>query len=372
MVKKMAQTDGSAQAVEQGERQITLVHDQSDISKLMNPGNQRRQSLEGFDDDYVDIVDYIVRSTHKIWEEWGMGRIYTHYRHNAEVHLADGYIYSREAMLTSSINFLSAFPDRRAYADDVIWTGNDKQGFHTSHRITGIGTNLGYSSYGPPTGRTITYRTIANCFVFENRVCEEWLVRDYLALVQQLGLNPHDVAKKLARQGVPEGARPAALGAVERSIGQNPPLEYKPKAGAAFDIEDFVSQILNEVWNWRLFNKLRDYFAPNYICYTVGDRQIYGISDYFAYVMAFIVAFPDAALSLDHIYWNEDPDGLFRVAVRWRLAGTHRGYSHLGEPSGKRVQMMGISHYWVKNGQFLREWTLYDEIAVLTQIYREV
>ena len=83
-------------------RGITLVHDHSDISKLMNPGSERRQSLQGFDEDYVDIVDYIVRCTHKIWEEWGLGLIYTHYRHNAEVHLADGYIYSREAMLTSS------------------------------------------------------------------------------------------------------------------------------------------------------------------------------------------------------------------------------------------------------------------------------
>ena len=47
--------------------QITTVHDSVDISKLMNPGTERRQSLRGFDDDYVDIVDYIVRCTHKIW-----------------------------------------------------------------------------------------------------------------------------------------------------------------------------------------------------------------------------------------------------------------------------------------------------------------
>ena len=77
-------------------------------------------------------------------------------------------------------------------------------------------------------------------------------------------------------------------------------------------------------------------------------------------------------MSLDHIYWNLDADGTYRVAVRWRLTGTHRGYSHLGEPSGKRVQIMGITHYWIKDGKFQREWTLYDEIAVLTQIYREV
>lgn len=350
---------------------ITKVHDRRDISKLMTPGTEKHQSLQGFDEDYVDIVDYIVRSTHKIWEEWGMGRIYNHYRHNAEVHMADGYVYSREAMITSSINFLSAFPDRRAYADDVIWTGNDKIGFHTSHRITGIGTNLGYSIYGSPTGRKVRYVTIANCLVYENRVSEEWLVRDYMAMVLQLGLDPHEFAKKLARQNPLAGARKESLGAVERTIGQNAPPEYKLPSSDKFDIEDFVNQVLHEIWNWRLFNKIREYFVPNYICYTVPDRQIHGINDYFAYVMSFIVAFPDAVMNFEHIYWNEDEDGLFRVAVRWRLIGTHNGYSKFGEPSSKRVQIMGITHFWVKDSKFLREWTVYDEIAILTQIYRD-
>jgi hypothetical protein len=30
---------------------------------------------------------------------------------------------------------------------------------------------------------------------------------------------------------------------------------------------------------------------------------------------------------------------------------------------------MGISHYHVKNGRFAEEWTVFDEIAVLKQLY---
>ena len=37
--------------------QITLVKS-TDIAKLMNPGTGRRQSLEGFDAEYTDIVNY--------------------------------------------------------------------------------------------------------------------------------------------------------------------------------------------------------------------------------------------------------------------------------------------------------------------------
>lgn len=32
---------------------------------------QRKHSKKGFEDEYVDIVDYIVRVTHRIWEDQG-------------------------------------------------------------------------------------------------------------------------------------------------------------------------------------------------------------------------------------------------------------------------------------------------------------
>lgn len=42
-----------------------VIFDQGlDIGKLLRPGTERRQSLHGFDEDYVDIVDYIVRCTY--------------------------------------------------------------------------------------------------------------------------------------------------------------------------------------------------------------------------------------------------------------------------------------------------------------------
>src|SRR5262245_64647602 len=39
----------------------------------------RRQSMRGFEDTYVDIVDYIVRITHRIWEDQDIGYIYDTY-----------------------------------------------------------------------------------------------------------------------------------------------------------------------------------------------------------------------------------------------------------------------------------------------------
>ena len=106
----------------------------NDISKLMNPGAEKRQGMAGFDGDYVDIVDYIVRCTHKIWEERGMGLIYTHYKHNVIVHTPYGTMYGRDAMLASSIFTLQAFPDRRGMPTMSCGVGTTKK---VSTRLTG-------------------------------------------------------------------------------------------------------------------------------------------------------------------------------------------------------------------------------------------
>ena len=41
----------------------------TDLSDMLNPVPGRRQPMKGFDDEFVDIVDYIVRITYRIWDE---------------------------------------------------------------------------------------------------------------------------------------------------------------------------------------------------------------------------------------------------------------------------------------------------------------
>ena len=344
------------------------LYKKGDITKMMaEAGTGRKQSLRGFDEDYTDIVDYIVRCTHKIWDEGGMGLLYTHYAHNSVVHTPYGITYGREQMLTDSINTLSAFPDRQSFADEVIWTGNDEDGFHTSHRVIHLARNNGYSVYGPPTGRKINHLGIANCFVKENRIIEEWVVRDSLALVRQLGLDEYEVVDKLIAEDERKGIQPS-YGRTERVVGQTEPPPNPEKSGDGFDIEEFIRRSHNEIWNWRLFNKITDYYVPNYLCYTSSERTIYGIGDFRAYVMAFIVAFPDAKLNIDHLYWLGDEREGYRVATRWTLVGTHDGPSMYGTPTGKPVNVMGITHHHVKDGRFVKEWTVFDELALLKQL----
>ena len=347
------------------------MRDRPDIADFMAAaGTGRRQPMQGFDEDYVDIVDYIIRCTHKIWEEKGIGLIYSHYAHNVFVETSDGITYGRDAVIAGTTRTMNAFPDVRLLGDDVIWTGDDQDGFHSSHRIFWTGNNSGYSVYGPPTGRKINRYGIAHCLVKENRIIEEWIARDELALVLQLGYNPHELARRVAEEEAERGIGTMIPGEIERTRGQGtPPLVADPP-GEEFDIDYFIRRAFHEIWNWRLLNKIDDYFIPEHWAQVTAHRTLHGVGDYKAYILSLLGAFSDLAMEVDHVCWIDDGEGRYRVATRWTMQGTHNGPGWYGPPTGKRIRILGITHQNVENKKIMREWMVFDEFALLKQIYR--
>ena len=336
-------------------------------------GTPRRQSMRGFDADYADIVDYIVRVTHRIWEEKNVGLLYRHYAHNISIYTTEGNSYGRDKVIQDTIKSISAFPDVRIIPEEIIWSGNDATGFHTSHRGVWMGTNTGYSNYGAPTGKRVLRRSVAHCIIKDNFIFEEWITRDELAVVWQLGFDALSLAKKVAERDYASGVKapmPVGTGEVERLLGQTTPEEIPPSPhGEGFDVEYFVRRAIHEIWNWRMFGKIRDYYLPNYSCTTSGNRVLIGRSALQADITQKIAAFPDARMLVDHVFWMGNEQDGYRVSVRWYLQGTHSGPGFYGEPTGKRVKMMGHTHYIIENQKFVKEWTQCDEFALLKQIY---
>ena len=107
-----------------------------DYPDLAPQGGKRTQAMRGFDAIYTDIVDYIVRCTHRIWDERDIGLIYSHYTHNCVLYGTTGTIYTREEVVRDTIQRLVSFPERRGMATQVIWSGDEDQGFYTSHLVT--------------------------------------------------------------------------------------------------------------------------------------------------------------------------------------------------------------------------------------------
>ncbi|MEQ8675269.1 MAG: ester cyclase [Aggregatilineales bacterium] len=345
-----------------------MLQNSVDIQFMADANGKRLHSMDGFDPKFADIVDYIIRITHEIWEEKAIGKLYDYYANTIEIHTSGQTIHGRDAVLAGTIATLAAYPDRRLYGDEVIWGGDDVVGFYSSHRLTHSGTNRGWSAYGPPTGKKVEYRAIADCVVKRNMIVEEWLVRDELTLVHQLGLDPVKTAKDIARKERSNGLDMQVDGDIERGIGQLPPPLIE--ASQTFEPENFVRRAIHEIWNWRLLNKVREFYATTMTFEGASMRRLHGHNDYQAYVLSLLAPFPDLAVTVEHFCCVGDEQVGYRTATRWRMTGTHTGYGIYGEPTGNRINILGISQHLIKDSKIQNEWTLFDEFVLLKQIHR--
>lgn len=338
-------------------------HDFNEYSKKLN----RKQSMDGFDPQYLDIVDFIMKITHQIWEERGIGVIYKTYHNNVTMHCGSLNLQGMNAVISNTLQTLHAFPDRRLIGGNVVWSGNDKEGFYSSHRINSTATNLGDSIFGPSTGKRVNFRTTVDCAVHSNRIYEEWLVRDNLHIVQQLGLDPHELAKILARNTA--NSLQQSYGLSETMNGQLMPAVFEPKS-AQFEIGEFIQDMYNKIWEWRLFNQLHDYYADHAVVHYICDKDLSGYDQIQGMLVSLFASFPNAKFLMDRVTCNPiDDHDAWDVSVRWRLQGLHEGIGCFGQPSWKPVDILGITQLRVIGGKIVEEWMTFDGLDVLKQIY---
>jgi predicted ester cyclase len=350
---------------------ITVAAKRGTDTLLSPDQGERRQPMRGFEDTYVDIVDYIVRVTHRIWEEKDIGYIYDTYRHNARVTDDSGLVYGRDKVVADTVHTINAFPDVRLYADEVIWAGDDERGFDTSHRTVILGHNTGYSRYGTPTGKKVVVWAIANCSARANEIYEEWVLYNNSSLLAQLGFDLRTLARELGNRSELDSLGDLRFGEVERVLGQGKPERLPSAPHGRFDPENFVRRLWHSTWNWRNLSTIDRAYAPNVRWHGPTDRQLRGRGDVKSFVLSLLAMFPDLAVNVDDVYWmGNDRDG-FLVSARWSALGTHRGHGVYGPPTGRRVALWGISQYRISEGRIEQEWALFNEFDVLQQLLRD-
>ena len=339
-----------------------------DFVDLVPTNRPRSQSLRGFDPCYTDIVDYIVRCTHRIWDERDIGLIYSHYTSNSDVYYNLKSVHSREDIVRDTIERLAAFPDRRGMATQVIWNGNDVDGFYSSHLVTGAGRHTQDGAYGRPTGRAFNTRTIADCMVLENRIYREWIATDGMGVVRQLGLDPHPIAEATAREMFARGQAVLDIGENRRMIGQYPPEAEADVSIANTDSEAVLLGWLHEMFNRRMLGEVDRRYAANVLYHGSNMRNLYGRAGVLNRTLQLIATMPDCVYIPQHICSVPSEEGGEKIAVRWIMEGRHLGHGLLGAPTGHRIFLLGITHYHIINGRVVEQWDVYDEMAMLTQI----
>jgi len=335
------------------------------LSNLLAEGPPR-QELPGFDPVYRDFVDYIIRCTHRIWEQKDVGLCRTHYSDDARLHTLSGPVVGAEAVVQNTIGALGVFSDRVVVGEDVIWSEDAPGLFYSSHRIVSRSTHWGDDQlFGPATGRSNGAMTIADCLVRDNRIVEEWLVRDNLRAVWQLGGSAWEIAHSLGDVDL--------AGAPERH-------DWRKQAISATRAKDRAAQIpaghpaaipaemLGLALNEDLFGQAAAALTPAVEIRWPSNRHGFGRGYWIGCLTQLRGALHEPAWNLEHVAARPLPHGETAVALRWSLAGVHRGAGIWGPPSGREILIMAVSHYRMRGNVIVEDITVFDELAVLRQI----
>ncbi len=312
--------------------------------------------MNGFDPKFADLPDYIIGITKEIWEDRGIATLRRYYAPDLAVRSPASVVIGNEGVIAATMATLAEFPDRTLLGEDVIWSGDETAGFLSSHRLLSTATHTGDGAYGAATGRKLRYRIIADCFARDNQISDEWLVRDQGAIVRQMGIEPRRYAADLLSISTPRPLTPATDVA-------------GPYTGTGND----------NPWGVRYGDIITGLMAADMASIpSVYDRAVqlelpggvtgHGWEAADGFWLRLRSAFPSAEFRIHHRIGRDDTLMPPRAALRWSLWGRHDGFGAFGPPTGAMVYVLGISHAEFGPRGLRREWVLYDETAIWTQI----
>lgn len=317
--------------------------------------------MKGFDKKYVDFPDYILKITKQIWEGKDVESIGKFYTDNIPVRSPFGITYGNKPVIEATYNTLKEFPNRQLLGEDVIWNGNDDVGYHSSHRILSKGTHLGDGFYGKPTGKDIYYRVIADCACKDNQVYDEWIVRDQGAMVRQIGYSPKEFAQIMIDK---EGGVYNAKKLFDKS--EVKPSDYHPEDVRINSAGEKYSKILNSVFEANY--DFSDYNRASSI-YWPGNKLGHGREDVAKFWNSLKSIFTEIKFTIEHVGYLDEPIKNPRASIRWFLEGIHSNDSDdYGKKTNSKLFIMGINHVELNKDGIIREWVLFDEVAIWKQI----
>ncbi len=310
---------------------------------------------------YKDVPDFIYGITREIWEERGVGgKLDGLYAPGVLVRAATGLTADNTGVTAQTLQTLHQFPDRRLVGEDVIWAAYPDGTFLSSHRLISVMRHQGSGSYGPASGRLVRSRIIADCWVVDGVVTEEWLVRDQAAFALCLGKQPRQLAQEMADADLRRTGEVVFYTPERDQAGVYVP-EVQP--GAEAYIEGY-----RRLWGVKELAAVRELYFHGASMAVPGGDTLYGHGDIDRFYLGYLASFPDAAFSVESTTVNRDAGRPTRVAMRWSVRATHSGFGHFGEPAGAPVHVMGLSHAEIVDGVVRYEWVVIDEVAIWKQI----
>ena len=309
------------------------------------------------------VPEYILGITREIWEERGVGpALEKYYAGNVIVRAANGILTDNRAVAAATLQTLHEFPDRQLVGEDVVWKSDGGDGYLSSHRLLSVKRHTGDGAYGKATSRLVRSRIIAECWLRENQVVEEWLVRDQAAFANGLGMTAQELAQRQAEQDLAIHGKVVYFTPEQDVAGSFKPVVESGEAPAAY------ADGWRSIWQDKHPAAISRLYFPGVAVEIPGGETVNGHSDLDRFVISYLASFPDADFEVEQLMVNQEEAQATKLAMRWSLRATHTGWGRFGEPTGAPVYIMGLTHAHMVNGLVTMEWILIDEVSVWKQI----
>jgi steroid delta-isomerase-like uncharacterized protein len=105
-------------------------------------------------------------------------------------------------------------------------------------------------------------------------------------------------------------------------------------------------------------------YAPNYVGHDPTSGDIRGIEGAKQFAATYRQAFPDLQPTVEDQVAEGD-----KVVTRFSARGTHQGETEdFGPPTGKRMEITGITIERFADGKIVEDWTNFDALGMMQQL----
>ena len=118
--------------------------------------------------------------------------------------------------------------------------------------------------------------------------------------------------------------------------------------------------------SWEIVDNLdtiEEIYAPDVVWHE-PDQELRGIEEARQFVATYKTALPDLNVTVEDVIGEGN-----QAVTRWTVRGTHQGeVEEFGPPTGRQVEIKGITIHRIEDGKIVEEWEGYDNLSILQQL----
>ncbi len=142
--------------------------------------------------------------------------------------------------------------------------------------------------------------------------------------------------------------------------------EYTPvkvnEGSSGYIYSNILKKIFNNDYDFEDYDRAASLFWPSN---KVGN----GSEDIIKYWRSLKNIFSEIKFTIEHVASLDEKNNNQKATIRWFLSGKHsKDSEEFGKKTDKDLFIMGINHAELRDDKIIREWVLFDEVAIWKQI----